>query len=248
MSAEPHIHEWLRLGLANTDGSVSVPCKICGAELAMRHGVIEHGFTNPLGLAFSEPDGLEWIILREIERDYRFDELARPLGPDSVVVEIGAHVGVVSCWLVKRYGCHVWAFEPALGNFARLAANVKLNDVAARVMPTLAAVTCDGRAVTLGAAPDGNSGSYSIHIPGGTEALSMTLAEILAKTGPVDLLKIDCEGAEFEILADPEILRGRVGAVRGEFHAANGDCGALANKVAAVVPDTRVSFQGWAAA
>ena len=249
MSAQPHEHEWLKLGLVNTDGTVSVPCRVCGAEMVVRQGVIEHGFTNPLGLKFCDPDGLEWIILREIERDYRFDELAVPLGPDSVVVEIGAHVGVVSCWLAKRYGCKVWALEPGTENYRRLLANIKLNGLDDQIWPGNVAVTSDGRDVTLGQAPDGNSGSYSIHIPGGQLAQSITLDWQLRMLGkPIDLLKIDCEGAEFEILADPEILRGRVGAIRGEFHAANGDCQALLEKVQAVVPDTRVSFQGWATA
>lgn len=251
MSAE-HVHEWLRLGLANSDGSVSVPCRICGAEMIVHQGVIEHGFTNPLGLKFSDPDGLEWIILREIERDYRFDELAKPLGPDSVVVEIGAHVGVVSMWLARRYGCTVWAFEPAEGNYRRLVANIALNGVGDQVKAGRIAVTADGRDVTLVSAVDGNSGSYSIHMTDGLTretAQSVTLGWQLQMLGkPIDLLKIDCEGAEFEILAEPELLRGRVGAIRGEFHAAMGDCQALLARVQAVVPDTRVTFQGWAAA
>lgn len=248
MNAEPHEHEWLGLGLINSDGTVSRPCRICGAELMGFYHLIEHGFSNPLGLKFSEPDGLEWIILREIERDYRFDELAKPLGPGSVVVEIGAHVGVVSCWLARRYGCMVFAYEPHPDNFRRLVDNVAANGLCHRVLPQKAALAAHEGKVTLGGAADGNSGSYSIRIPGDVEVDSVPLAKILAMTGPVDLLKIDCEGAEFEILADPEVLRGRVGAIRGEFHAANGDCAALLAKVQAVVPDTRVSFQGWATA
>lgn len=242
-----HTHDWLHMGLVNSDGSISTPCRICGTEYILKAGIIEHGFTNPLGLKWCDPDGLEWIILREIERDYRFDEMDKPLGPGSVVVEIGAHVGVVSCWLAKRYGCTVFAFEPSAENYRRLVANTDLNGVVDRIKTHPYAVTGDGRDVTLGCAPDGNSGSYSIHIAGGQSVKSFTLESVLHRTGPVDLLKIDCEGAEFEILSDPELLRGRVGAIRGEFHAANGDCQALLARVAAVVPDTQVTFQGWAA-
>lgn len=244
MSAEPHAHEWLKLGLANTDGSISVPCRICGAEMVVRRGVIEHGFTNPLGLEFCDPDGLEWIILREIERDYRFEELR--LNSGSLVLDVGAHVGVVSLWLARLYGCTVWAFEPALDNFRRLVSNIEMNGLSARVFPKNLALTRDGRKVALGHAPDGNSGSYSIHLAGDEMVQSIMPGAVLAGLGRVDLLKIDCEGAEFEILDDPEILRGRVAAIRGEFHAANGDCRALLDKVQAVVPDTRITFQGWA--
>lgn len=238
-----HAHEWHGVGLFNADGSMSVPCKECGAELVMRNGkqerIIEGGFTNPLGLKFCEPDGLEWLLLREVERDYQITGL----NAESTVVDIGAHVGVVSMTLAKRFGCQVWAFEPNKDNFSRLVANTVTNDLDPQVQCFQYAVTGDGRKVHVETNIN-NSGGGNIYAGGKGDTGSVTLAFILKEVGgTIDLLKIDCEGAEYEILADTESLK-HVKAIRGEFHRAFGDADALLERVRAVVPDTIVTIQG----
>jgi len=240
-----HAHKWLGTGLYNPDGSISVPCVECGAELiAHRDGkqiVREHGFVNDLGLSFAEPDGVEWIILREIERDYKLDDLG--LNADSTVVDIGAHVGIVSMYLAKTYGCKVKAFEPNPNNYRHLVANIKANGLSHLITAHNLAVTGDGRDVVISEVnPGGNSGGHTIYGADGVAVSSTTLEAILGGA-PVDLLKIDCEGAEFEIL-DPAILD-EVKAIRGEFHVANGDTNALLEKVKTIVPNTHVTMQGW---
>jgi FkbM family methyltransferase len=240
-------HEWIKTGLYNGDGSLSVPCRKCGAELRMHNGqqtIIIGGFKNPHGLKFHDPDGLEWLLMREVERDYRADELN--LTKDSVVVDIGAHVGVVSISLAKTYGCKVYAYEPNGKNFERLINNTVGNGVDPLVQCWQFAVTGDGRKVQISDNPD-NSGGGNIYGTEGDKVASVTLASILEEVGgEIDLLKIDCEGAEFEILADTESLK-HVHAIRGEFHGANGDTKALLESVQAIVPDTRVTMLGGAA-
>jgi FkbM family methyltransferase len=182
--------------------------------------------------------------MREVERDYRADELN--LTKDSVVVDIGAHVGVVSISLAKTYGCKVYAYEPNGKNFERLINNTVGNGVDPLVQCWQFAVTGDGRKVQISDNPD-NSGGGNIYGTEGDKVASVTLASILEEVGgEIDLLKIDCEGAEFEILADTESLK-HVHAIRGEFHGANGDTKALLESVQAIVPDTRVTMLGGAA-
>jgi FkbM family methyltransferase len=245
--APAHTHKWLQTGLFNPDGSISMPCVQCGAELIEHRSgnqkVVEGGFANKTGLTFTEPDGIEWIILREIERDYHLDNLE--LDENSRVLDIGAHVGIVSMYLAKTYGCKVQAYEPNPHNYKRLVANLKANGLDRLVTAHNLAVTGDGRDVVISEAnPGGNSGGHTIYGTNGVTVGSTTLKAML-DGAPVDLLKIDCEGAEFEILADVESLK-QVKAIRGEFHAVNGDVDALAQAVKAIVPDTLVSFQGWA--
>jgi FkbM family methyltransferase len=245
--APAHTHKWLQTGLFNPDGSISMPCVQCGAELIEHRSgnqkVVEGGFANKTGLTFSEPDGIEWIILREIERDYHLDNLE--FDENSRVLDIGAHVGIVSMYLAKTYGCKVQAYEPNPHNYKRLVANLKANGLDRLVTAHNLAVTGDGRDVVISEAnPGGNSGGHTIYGTNGVTVGSTTLKAML-DGAPVDLLKIDCEGAEFEILADVESLK-QVKAIRGEFHAVNGDVDALAQAVKAIVPDTLVSFQGWA--
>ena len=241
-----HAHTWIDTGLRNKDTSISIPCAVCGAEFIVhpdgRREIREGGFTNKLGLIFIEPDGVEWIILREVERDYKLDRLT--LNEASRVVDIGAHVGIVSMHLAKTYGCRVTAYEPNPNNYARLVANLKANGLDHLITAHNMAVTGDGRDVIISEkAPGGNSGGHTIYGDKGAVVQSVTLKEILS-AGAIDLLKIDCEGAEFEIMADTESLK-LVKAVRGEFHVANGDARALAEAVRAIVPDTHITFQGW---
>ena len=234
-------HDWHDTGLFNKDGSISQPCKKCGSErVSYRDGrqiIIAKGFVIPgVNVTYAEPDGLEWLLTRETVREYD-NGLNLPDKPK--VIDIGAHVGVVSMYLAKKYNAEVWAYEPQPQNSRRLVLNIERNGLTDKAHAFNLAVTGDGRDVTIGSNTE-NSGGNSIYDSGSFAAKSITLPEILAEVGEIDLLKIDCEGAEFEILADPEILRGNVGIVRGEVHNAHGDGDALVEAIKAVVPDTEM--------
>jgi FkbM family methyltransferase len=64
--------------------------------------------------ATKEPETLEWI-----------DNI--PKG--SVVWDVGANVGLYTCYAAKARGCRVFAFEPSVFNLEWLARNISLNGV-----------------------------------------------------------------------------------------------------------------------
>jgi FkbM family methyltransferase len=66
-----------------------------------------------------EPETLEWIDRME---------------PGSVVWDIGANVGLYSCYAAKRQRCTVVAFEPSVFNLELLARNIFLNNLTAQVV------------------------------------------------------------------------------------------------------------------
>jgi FkbM family methyltransferase len=236
-------HEWIKVGVTDAEGSTSTPCKLCGAEMRYwnngRRDIIPGGFKNEHGLKFVEPDGLEWIILRETDRDYKASNLN--LTKDSVVVDIGAHVGIVSMVIAKTFGCQVYAYEPSPDNYRRLVANIEANGLAQNIHAYNMAVTGDGRDVIISASPD-NTGGCNIYSETGHSVESVTLEDIYNLVGGhIDLLKIDCEGAEFEVLQHTEDLE-RIGAIRGEFHGP--EALSLLKLVAECVPDTHVSILG----
>ena len=68
--------------------------------------------------ASKEPETLEWI-----------DGL--PQG--SVVWDIGANIGLYSCYAAKARGCRVFAFEPSVFNLELLARNIYLNGLTEQV-------------------------------------------------------------------------------------------------------------------
>ena len=245
------IYHWCKIGLFNADRSMSIP-DIEGNEKRVfkdgREEIIENGFTNPLDLKFTDPDGIEYIVLREIERDYRLDDIG--LVKDSTVVDIGAHVGVVSIYLAKKYGCKVFAYEPSLHNYRRLLDNIKANSLKELIQVFPVAVTNNGREVTI-SEDTNNSGGTNIYSDG-YKVESITLKNIInvilmkyiTIDNKIDLLKIDCEGAEYEIFEDLTPLE-HVKAVRGEFHHRKGlDPHALLERVRKAVPNTHVTIQG----
>jgi FkbM family methyltransferase len=62
------------------------------------------------------------------------------LRPTDVLWDVGANVGLYSIYAAKFMGCRVFAFEPEAQNFALLAANVSMNDLGGRLLPSCLAV------------------------------------------------------------------------------------------------------------
>jgi len=195
---------------------------------------------NPLGLKFIEPGWEEEFMLREIQTEYRPDDWG--LGPDDVVLEIGGHRGQLSMTLAKKYGCHVIVFEPSPPNYEKLIANIAANELEAQITTFNKAVTGNGRLVRMNIMAR-NSGAHNIFGKkerGDPLVASVTLAQAigLCKKTPT-LLLIDCEAAEFEILADLAPLQG-IRMLRGEFHSrAPGDIEELLRKVKTIIPDAQ---------
>lgn len=189
---------------------------------------------NTLGLKFTDAGWIENFVLNEIEKDYHFETLG--LGPADLVIDIGAHTGVVAMYIVKKWGCRVKSYEPALRNYKLLVQNIELNGLGHRIDAYNFAVTCDGRDVLIGDNPI-NWGGNNIYSGNGLKVASVTLAQII--TSPVALLKVDAERAEFEIFNDLEPLKW-VKSIRGEFHGSKGrDMYKLLQHVQSAVPDTK---------
>lgn len=66
-----------------------------------------------------EPETLEWIDRME---------------QGALVWDIGANVGLYSCYAAKARGCTVFAFEPSVFNLELLARNIFLNDLTTKVV------------------------------------------------------------------------------------------------------------------
>ncbi len=226
-------HHWAGTGLFNADGSLSVPCQDagCQAELVKNRAqpdrIVPAGFAmeyegTPLDIEDDPQGGVAKIVCRELQRGYNL--AAVPLAAGDWVVDIGAHVGVVSIALAKAHPeVNILAVEPMPANYARLLRNLQANGVT-NVVAVQKAVTGDGRALKLLGKPGENSGGYSAWGPSTGVAvtqevvLSDTLQGLLREYSiqRVKLLKLDCEGAEYEILQDGVL--DAVDYLVGEFH------------------------------
>lgn len=226
-------HVWSPTGVYDKDGNICVPCKRpeCAAELRQSPNglqvLIGNGFGTDIdGIHLDiedDPDGgVAKIICREISELYAFDTIE--FNDGDVILDIGAQVGIVSCYLGKKYpNTKIYAFEPVPENYRRLLRNLQANNVT-NVTAINKALSSDGRTLALSGDLRANSGGISaLTTPNGHPAFtveSVTLASIFEDyaINRVKLLKIDCEGAEYEILlAKPELLD-CIDYMRGEFH------------------------------
>jgi FkbM family methyltransferase len=146
-----------------------------------------------------------------------------PFCPGDCVVDIGGHIGLFAIWLAKRHpGLRIYSYEPHPGNRRLFDRNLSLNAVS-NVTLYPEAVSGDNRLVSLGGSAI-NSGAASAHATtlkyGRVEGISsLTLDQIFARHNieRCRLLKIDCEGSEYEALNDTAIWP-RLEFLCGEFH------------------------------
>ena len=151
--------------------------------------------------------------------DYRLR--SDPLPRGAVVVDIGANLGMFSLHVAADHGAaRVLAFEPFPDSFALLKRNAERNRLDA-IQPIPLAIA--GQAGTRELHMQGRHGVHSLFGTSG-EAVRIeciTLADAFARfeIARCDFLKLDCEGAEYEILlgAEPAALA-RVAHIALEYH------------------------------
>lgn len=153
----------------------------------------------------------------------------------DVVIDIGGNIGMVSIYLAKKYPfLKIYAFEPVKQNYENFLKNIELNNIDKDIIKVFNfAITKDRRDVIL-TLPFDNSGASNIYDNfRGSEILnnnsivkSITFDDIFDSNNisKCKLLKIDCEGAEYEILysANEENLK-NCEYMRGEFHKFKGE-------------------------
>ena len=169
-----------------------------------------------------ESQSAQWVAWELQEDDYHLREMSFAKG--DIVVDIGAHIGLFSIYLAKRWpDITIYAFEPFPTNFRNCMDNLRLNHVENVVLSPMA-VANDNRLMSMTVDPQ-NSGGASAVIrvfePFGVvnDIKSVALDEVfsLRSIERCRLLKIDCEGMEYEILRGATVLN-RVDYIAGEFH------------------------------
>ena len=159
-----------------------------------------------------------WSLFSDVWYHLSYTKLY-PISPDSLVVDVGANVGVFSLF-AARFSRVVYALEPASSNYSRLVSNTsRVHNI-----------------VPLNCACAAYDGSGSLDVSGIPVTFSLmtgssdttqesvdviSLAALFERYGidRCDYLKLDCEGAEYEILfhASGQTLR-RIRHVAMEYH------------------------------
>lgn len=162
-----------------------------------------------------------------VEDAYHLPQLTRGLRPDAVVLDIGGHIGCFSVAVARSLpGATVNTYEasPLTAEYAER--NVRGNGLTDRVAVSRCAMS--DHVGTLEFADNGRgSGLNGITAPSGSTVTSVpcvTFDEAVARAGGrVDLVKIDTEGAEFDIvLASSPESWASVQRVVLEYHPVDG--------------------------
>jgi FkbM family methyltransferase len=138
---------------------------------------------------------------------YRLEWFLGPLLDRPIqVVDIGGHVGTFACRLTQLHPkATVLSCEPSAATAACLRRNAELNGVGDRVTVFERAVAATtGRAIFHdNGGGSGLNGLAAVgHASGpATEVMTMAFDEVVAAApAPVDVIKIDCEGAEYDLV------------------------------------------------
>jgi FkbM family methyltransferase len=163
------------------------------------------------------------FVLRELFVDEVYSEILPLLGSQPVsVVDIGANLGSFGIWLHQRRGVRSgFCFEPEPTSFALCRFNLDRNGCP--ITPIHAAVGGRKRVIHMAGGVD-RPGGFSIYgavsEAGTAEVSVLAFREWLeAQPGAFEVLKMDCEGAEWEILDEtPAALFSRFSVIAAEVH------------------------------
>jgi FkbM family methyltransferase len=196
---------------------------------------VKFGLTRRDPLLFVTRQGVRAEVPRRLLHTFKeifmdecyLKDLAHPLPESPVIVDIGANAGYFMLQALSRFsGARVFAFEPVPANFRLLTRNRDLNPGRTLVCVPKAVAGQPGELVLAFEGGDDFTTSATVLARGEghkTEirVAAVTLADILADHDlpRIDLLKMDCEGAEYEILygCPPEVLA-RIDRIVMEVH------------------------------
>ncbi len=172
--------------------------------------------TNPFlielrrsGLRFKVRNAMDVWIIKETCLDRDYERISEPVQDGWRVIDIGAALGdFVVDTAVHHPRCVLHAYEPFPESLALLKENLQLNaaqnvtafgEAIAKESGTIV-LELLGEAVQHSTVEQQSNHDHTITVP------SITLAEALARLpgGQCDLLKMDCEGAEYDILFNAE--------------------------------------------
>lgn len=203
------------------------------------HPVYYRPGTSDRGLVY------DILIRKPHKAEYHVDARVKP----KIILDIGANIGITSLWLNRQFpDAKIYSFEPMPDNFAILRKNIAgIENIQAF---NYALGNINDELDVFANVDENNLGGFSIYQRDndtdnlGTQTTAVgkmrirKVDEVLAELGikSIDLLKIDTEGAEYDILTSiPDSYLQNCQWVMGELHGIkNFESLALLNKWMAI--------------
>lgn len=125
----------------------------------------------------------------------------------SNIIDIGANIGDSSIYFALNGAKRVVAIEPQNKSYRSLISNIELNGLKDVIMPIRAGVSSRHEISVVNSSEDNPTGGTSLNKEKGNEALEMINLHYIIENflSDVNLLKIDCEGCEYDFFLHASI-------------------------------------------
>lgn len=174
------------------------------------------------GLRFKARTLLDVWIIKETCLDEGYERASLRLGDGWTILDIGAGLGDFTVDAARKnpHGT-VYAYEPSAESFALLQQNLALNGVTNACVFRAAVAAEAGRLLLDTSVPEAVMYRTAAPATAGQVVEALSLDQVFDEHGlkRCDFVKMDCEGAEYDILfhASPETLH-RIGHICLEYH------------------------------
>jgi FkbM family methyltransferase len=203
--------------LARIAPNLSEPVRFSLRQITRRHGVRSYRLRGSDVRILVRHSTGDLITLEEVlaERQYQpppqLEQLFVSNGKPLAVADLGANIGLFSAWVLsRRPDAHIVAFEPDPQNAAVLEECLRANPGDTEIVRA-AATTKDGemrfQAGELAASRQVDEGGIAVRTVDAFPYLERA-----------DFVKIDIEGGEWELLADPRFASLEARALVVEYH------------------------------
>ncbi|MBL7745581.1 MAG: FkbM family methyltransferase [Chitinophagaceae bacterium] len=160
----------------------------------------------PFTIHFRPGTADEEVLKESFEKDIFFPGIPEyKILPGHIIIDIGAHIGCFSLLAADKVPQgKVYSFEPAAETYAVLEQNIRSNNLSNTKAFRVAMAAENGKTLLYHDLATGNWGhSITKKLSGETEEVNCITLEnlfISEKIEQADLIKFNCEGAEFSIL------------------------------------------------
>ncbi|MGO9560937.1 MAG: FkbM family methyltransferase [Acidimicrobiales bacterium] len=175
------------------------------ASVGIKRGDIKTRFRDGVSIV-APPSRPAWWPTFEmfVEDVYHLCDLDDfKLGPDDVILDLGAHIGTSAVLFARRWPeATIVCVEPNPETFSYLERNIAKNNVRATLLNE-AIGGVDGHTTLFGVDEASCEASTTVHLGGASREVPVASFERLMREAPgqVRIVKLDCEGAEHEVFA-----------------------------------------------
>ena len=144
----------------------------------------------------SNPHDVITFILVFCRQDYG------SIKKDSFIIDVGANIGLFSLYSAMNGASHVEAFEPCEETFEVLKENIEYNNFSSQIiLHNLAVTDVSNSEVFIPKKSSPYNKTYQEPQKEMNKVKTINLEDFFSSVNKIDLIKVDCEGAEFKIFS-----------------------------------------------